>query len=398
MFKNESDFEKIISRLNIDTKPDPAHRENLRRQMLSTFEETPPLINSASFWRTIMKSPIAKLAAAAVIIAAAVVSITVFNKSMPTAFGIEQVIAASDNIRFLHVKQYRPDQRKPNEFWIKSDEFGRVEKTRYYLPVTEDGIKLIVWTPQKTEHWAKSKHRFFTYQTSRIEGWMQSILEQCQPKLVMEKLLEDQKVGMVDIDIQKPAVIVANYKTEPKREIFYVNQRTDLITHVESYRIEGNREVLKLTTRFSDYNVPIDEKMFSLRDVIPKDIIVYDKLNQLIGVSQGDMTDEQTAAETVRQFFQAIVDKDYKKAGLIQCGMLEEYAKEEFGRFNVTAIISVGPPIHQPDWDEHGYRVPCELETISSGGKKTIWKPSIYVRSEGDERYPDRWVITGWNW
>jgi hypothetical protein len=345
--------------------------------------------------RIIMRSPITKLAAAATIIVAVVVSISVFNKSMPAAFGIEQVIAASDNIRYLHVKKIWADRQEPDEFWIKSDEQGRVVKARYYLPKTEDGIKLIVWTPEKTEHWAKSKHRFFTYQTKQIEGWMQSILEQCQPQLVMKKLLEDQKAGKVDIDIQKPAVIVATYKSEPKKEIYYVNQKTDLITHVESYRIEGGREVLKLTTKFFDYNDPIDEKMFSLRDEIPKDIIVYDEINQLCGVPQGDMTDEQAAAETVRQFFQALVDKDYKKAGLIQGGMLEEYAKKEFGRFNVTAIVSIGPAIHQPDWEKRGYKVPCELEIINPDGQKTIWKPSVYVRPGDDERYPDRWNITG---
>jgi hypothetical protein len=354
--------------------------------------------------RIIMKSPITKFAAAATIIVAVVVSISVFNKSMPAAFGIEQVIAASDNIRFLHVKKIWADRREPDEFWIKSDEQGRAVKARYYLPVTEDGIKIIVWTPEKTEHWAKSKHRFFTYQTKQIESWMQRILEQCQPKFVMQELLEEQKEGKVDVDIQKPpdkqkpALLVATYKNKPQKRIYYIDPATDLITRIEHYRNEDNHEVLYMTVEFSDYNVPLDEKKFSLRDEIPKDVIVYDEINQLCGVPQGKMTNEQAAAETVRQFCQALVDKDYKKAGLIQGGMLEEYAKKEFGRFNVTAIVSIGPAIHQPDWDEHGYKVPCELETIGSGGKKTIWKPSMYVRPREDEMHPDRWQITGWDW
>jgi hypothetical protein len=356
-----------------------------------------------SLWRTIMNSPITKLAAAAAIIVVAVVSISVLNRSVPAAFGIEQVIAASDNIRFLHVKKIWADRKEADEFWIKSDEQGRVVKARYYLPITEDGIKLIVWTPEKTEHWAKSKHRFFVYQTKQIEGWMQRILEQCQPKFVMQELLEEQKKGKVDIDIQKPtekqkpALIVARYKAKPKikKVIYYIDQATDLITRIEHYRNEDNHEVLDMTVEFSDYNVPIDEKMFSLRDEIPKDIIVYDEINQLCGVPQGNMSDEQAAAETVRQFFQALVDKDYKKAGLIQGGMLEEYAKEEFGRFNVTAIVSIGPPKPQPDWDEHGFKVPCELEIINSDGQKTIWKPGVYVRPGDNEMHPDRWEITG---
>ena len=341
-----------------------------------------------------MNSKITKFTFAVIITVTAVLSTNIFNGLVPVVFGVEQVIATNNNIRFLHVKEFRANQKEPNEFWIKSNEQGNVEKARYYLPKTEDGIKLITWTPERTEHWAKSKNRFFIYQTKQIEGWMQSILEQCQPKLVMKKLLEEQNAGRVDIDTQKPAVIVVTYKTEPKKEIYYIDNTADLITHIEFYSIENNRQVLKSTTKFSDYNVPIDEKMFSLKDDLPKSVIVVDQINQLIGILQGNMTDEQAAAETARQFFQALIDKDYKKAGLIYGGELEEYAKKEYGRLNVTKIISIGTPISQPDWDKHGFKVPCELE-ITSKWRKTIWKPGVYVRPGDDEMHPDRWNITG---
>jgi hypothetical protein len=347
-----------------------------------------------NIWRTIMKSKITKFAAAAIIAIAAVLSISVFFKSVPTAFGIEQVIDAYNNVRFLHVKQLRPGQKNPNEFWIKSDEQGRVAKARYYLPVTEDGVKLITWTPERTEIWFKSKHGFRILQTKRVEDWMQSILEQCQPKLVMKKLLEDQKAGKVDVDIQKPAIIVATYKTESKKEIYYIEQATDLITRIEFYSIKDNKEVLKSTTELCDYNVPIDEKMFSLKDDLPKDVSVADQLNQLIGVPQGNMTDEQAAEETIRQYLQALIDKDYKKAGLICGGELEEYAKEEFGWCDVNAILSIGPPIPQPNWVEHGFRVPCVLEIITRDGQKITRRNTQYVRPGDDEMHPDRWNIT----
>ena len=75
MFKDEAEFEKIVGRLNIDTKLNPAHREKLRRQMLSVFDETAQqpqkqTMPLGAFRRTIMKSPIKKLAAAAAIIIA----------------------------------------------------------------------------------------------------------------------------------------------------------------------------------------------------------------------------------------------------------------------------------------------------------------------------------------
>ena len=67
MFENEDDFKNIVDRLNIDDKPNPVHRENLRRQMLSTFGEGQ---QPKTTWQSIIKNPITKLAAAAVIIIA----------------------------------------------------------------------------------------------------------------------------------------------------------------------------------------------------------------------------------------------------------------------------------------------------------------------------------------
>lgn len=70
MFQNEDDFKKIVSRLDIDEKPNPSHRESLRGQMLSVFETSgeQPEPESIPLWRTIMKSPITKIAVAAAVI------------------------------------------------------------------------------------------------------------------------------------------------------------------------------------------------------------------------------------------------------------------------------------------------------------------------------------------
>jgi hypothetical protein len=358
-----------------------------------------------SVWRIIMKNRITKLAVAAVVIVAVLLSVHIFDKTVPTAFGIEQIIEAYNNIRFLHVKQFGPNQHEPAEFWIKSDEQGRVAKARYYLPETEDGAKLITWSPERTELWFKYKHGFSILQSKRAKDWMQELLEQCQPKLVMQKLLDDQKAGKVGVDIekpndkQKPAHIIAKYKFGSKKtkEIYYIDQATDLITQVDIYGMKDNQEVLKVTREFYDYNVPIDEKMFAIRDEIPRYVYASagDILNQLCGVPQGNMSDEQVAAETVRQFFQALIDKDYKKAGLICVGGFEESTKRDFGDVNVIAIVSIGPAIPEPNWVEHGFRVPCELEVINLDGQKTTWEPSPYVRPGDDEMHSDRWNISG---
>jgi outer membrane lipoprotein-sorting protein len=73
MFKDESECKKVIDRLNIDTEPNTAHHDDLRRQMLRVFNEAKQQSQRTTtphgvLRRTIMKNPITKLAAAAVIV------------------------------------------------------------------------------------------------------------------------------------------------------------------------------------------------------------------------------------------------------------------------------------------------------------------------------------------
>ncbi|NQT00448.1 MAG: tetratricopeptide repeat protein [Planctomycetes bacterium] len=80
MFKDESEFKKIIDRLNIDTDPNQKHHDDLRRQMLNVFNETKqqsqkPATPHGVLRRIIMKSPITKLAAAAAIIIAILIGL-----------------------------------------------------------------------------------------------------------------------------------------------------------------------------------------------------------------------------------------------------------------------------------------------------------------------------------
>ena len=83
MIKNESDFKKIVDRLEIDTQPSDAHRENLRRRMFSVFNEAQSSSTRTDTWqilgRTIMRNPISKLAAAAVIIVAILIGVHYFG-------------------------------------------------------------------------------------------------------------------------------------------------------------------------------------------------------------------------------------------------------------------------------------------------------------------------------
>ena len=164
-----------------------------------------------------------------------------------------------------------------------------MEKARYYLPETGDGVKLITWTPEKAEIWFQSKHGFLILQTKRIAPWMQSLLDQSQPQLYLKGLLEEQKAGKVGLQIQEKGesqMIVAT-NSSGQKQVISIDKKTDLIKSLAWYRVDGTNEVLRIRTEFSDYNVPIEDKMFSLQDQLPADVTVADQLNQLIGVAAG---------------------------------------------------------------------------------------------------------------
>ena len=332
---------------------------------------------------------------------ATVIAIAVMIVQSPKAFGLEQVLAAYNNIRTLHVKTWGGQSSGTNEYWIQCNDQGQPEKARYDLPKTEDGEKLITWTPEKAEIWFKTKHGFLIMQTKRIAPMMQSLLEGSQPQVVVKRLLEAQKAGKVDVqeleaqDAQNAGMLVVTHNDNPRKEIYYVARGTDLITRIEYYGPAGTNDVLKSWTEFSDYNAPLDAKMFELRDQLPPDVHIADQLSQVTGVAQGNLTDDAAAAETVRQFFQALVDQDYKTAGSIYGGEQEADFKAQFGSFRVSKVISVGPAVLQTNWDKRGYRVPCKLEVHPTGGEQYIAQPAPYVRPGDDEAHPDNWHITG---
>ncbi len=107
MSEYEDKFKKIVENLNIDDKPDFAHREKLGREVTSTFssakDKTPYLqTTSQSLRRTIMKNRMTKLSTAAAIILIAVFGVTLLDKAATPAWAIEQSIEAMKNYRGIH--------------------------------------------------------------------------------------------------------------------------------------------------------------------------------------------------------------------------------------------------------------------------------------------------------
>jgi len=93
-----------------------------------------------------------KLAAAAVIIIAAVLSITFLDKSVTSAYAIEQTIEAFKNVRFLHLVRRDEVGQLEDERWIEIGTHGRQVRYRQEKPnwlAVEDGKTTAVYHKDK---------------------------------------------------------------------------------------------------------------------------------------------------------------------------------------------------------------------------------------------------------
>jgi len=109
MFKDEKDFEKVVNRLKIDTKPNPKHHEDLREKMLAAFKEQQPsnlIIAFRTVRSIIMKSPVTKLAAAAVIIIAAFIVLSPIGSPTPAFADIIQPFLTARTAVFQMIMQF----------------------------------------------------------------------------------------------------------------------------------------------------------------------------------------------------------------------------------------------------------------------------------------------------
>ena len=114
MFKDESEFKKIVDRLNIDTESNSAHRQSLRQKMLCVFNESKqqsqkPTTSFSVVRRIIMKSPVTKLATAAAIIIAMFFGVPFFS-SDNSGVALADVRQALDQVKYLRSESYDKQQ------------------------------------------------------------------------------------------------------------------------------------------------------------------------------------------------------------------------------------------------------------------------------------------------
>ena len=227
--------------------------------------------------RQIMKSPITKLAAAAAIVVAVVLSVHLWDKSASSAYAVEQTIEAMRSIRSVHAYCTDWDNSK-GETWVQID--PETGQEQYYRA---DGRNLlIVGTPQATYYYYKDENRvrirneYVPASEVRFSRFFEDVVS-----WVRQHHGELRCESQFDQELQREIILVhawtpAQGDMEEKEGVVRVDPITKLPISIEAFKT-GPGEGVKSVDRI-EYNVTIPEGMFEFQ--IPQGAkVVYENKN-----------------------------------------------------------------------------------------------------------------------
>ncbi|MBI5095618.1 MAG: hypothetical protein HZB26_24685 [Candidatus Hydrogenedentes bacterium] len=360
---------------------------------IEAAEIAAPYMRQPSQLRNLLWKP--AFAAAAVVVAI-LAGIVMMGKQTTPVYALEQTIEANQGLRAIHMRMTPQSFGHVGEIWAQFDENGELANLRMNFPDTEDGPKDVVWGGGKAQVWFKKKGSSVVVKEEQIVERLKQEFGTFDPKLIVEGIYRKQAEGSLNLEVSEPAsagepiVLTVSVDRAPnRRDIYRVDPETKLLLTREVYRMKDGVNALVETTEYLDYNEPIADEVFTLD--VPHDAVQIDQTTHAVGLVQGNLSNEEIAVKVVREFFTALIKKDYATAGQLMEGMPADKVKETFGRGNFTRIISIGTPT--PYAPNQSLKVPCKIE-VEREGKTSVFEPfGPFVRQVYGQ--PDRWTICG---
>lgn len=343
------------------------------------------------------------------------------------AYALEQTIAANRQVRFLHVRTLDPDDKNPDvwenrqELWAELDEKGTPVRMRIEEGLG-DSFRVIVLQGNLAIRWRPAKDEYDSRHVYNADVEMQQAISMFDPRAAAEtvdRLVSENKAdvrtettesGEIRLTVS-PRSDAADVLPRPWRVdhtyVILVDPVTRLFKQIDEYGVRDGRGVLQMRFEYLDYNEATDPRLFVLEH--PGGAALDDRVTG-IGWPQGDLTDAEAAAETVRQYITAKVERNYELAARLYNGKsaaeLQQWDEEQL-KIRYTRLVSIGEPIPEPRLGERAYRVPYTFEVETADGRRVIEGPPSehpeisgpFEHRKADVRpvagQPDRWIITG---
>ena len=272
----------IRNRFNVAAGPALHDRVLARVRQAKELSETAPAPCEPALRRTIMRSPITKLAAAAAVVVAAVLFIGLWEKSAPSVYALEQTLEANRAVRCLHIRNFTTGQADPREGWIEFDADGQAARMRAHMPdwaSPVDGAKVLVWKDGTVQVWTKRQNSLTIAKTEGQQEQLKATLQEIDPRLVFARIAELKEQGKVETTIEEPAdrtqpitmtvTYLSGSDNPGRRKVLSIDPATKLVSHIEVYQLRESQYAREGWIELQEYNQPIDPRMFDLPNEAP---------------------------------------------------------------------------------------------------------------------------------
>lgn len=317
-------IEKLVKKFFKTRKSSAATSDKLDKKVLTdalaAFEKS-KTTESAEFqpsvWRIIMKSSITKLAVAAVLVIAAVMSVTLLNKATAPAYAIEQTIEALKNTRIVHMFCRDWDGKK-FEMWMTLDSQGYPEYCYSYWPdyeVTNISTPTVSYQYNKKMNQVsvnKGKLYYFDVQFDRMFEDLQKEVQKSESnvKVYREAASSGSKSLIVAIcgegDESESWKVFIDPETKLPVGLHCLKSRDrpgEFIRDFDEIRFDE-----ELPAGIFEFQIPEGATVSNIDDEEKR---LSDPNN---GISTEGLTEQQAAEQIAGQYWRAIIDKDLEKA------------------------------------------------------------------------------------
>ena len=369
--------------------------DRLRYSLMSSLPHRPKLhkqINRATYVvqfirNTVLRNGATKIATAAVIIIAIGVGVVLLDKSVSSAYAIEQTIKALENVTTVHVIGTDWDGNR-YEAWNRiNPETGKSEWV--CIDQTPHGYK-IASRPDGSCVWDENGNvvRYSNDQIVSNDFRYSRVFEQISEKMV--ELNENEKITIqTEKDpFSDKLFIRIHVVTDMQDYTIYVESESKLPVRLYFDRADNMQQIARTIDEIH-YNEPLPEGMFDFE--VPtnwyRDWSLLDDPTK--GLAFGDLTHEQGAIKTSGEYWQAVIANNWDYAD--QLRPVADW-KTDYRRDRPTELIDVGRP--RPERGCSGLVTPC-IVRFADGKTQKIELVINYRQIAG---HASCIIVATWGW
>jgi hypothetical protein len=336
---------------------------------------------------TILRNGATKIVTAAVIIIAISLGIVLFDKSVSSAYAIAQTIEALENVTTVHVIGTDWDGNR-YEAWNKiNPETGKSEWV--CIDQTPHGYK-IASRPDGSCVWDENSDvvRYSNKPVASNDFRYSQVFEQIAEKMV--ELNENEKITIQTEknSIYDKPLIVIHVVTNIQDYRIYVDPESKLPVRLYFDRADNMKQIAKTVDEIH-YNEPLPEGMFDFE--VPtewyRDWSLLDDPTK--GITIGDLTHEQGAIKTAREYWQAVIENNWDYADQL-CPVADW--KTDYHVDRPVELIDIGQP--RPERGCSGLVTPC-IVRFADGKTQKIELVINYRHIAG---HASCIIVATWGW